>query len=455
MLSRGWNVRIGLAVATAALGASVLAGPAWGSVSPTPANGTPQLAKAGRTEQVRKMLPCNGTMYAVGRFSSISWGGTPTPGTTSFRFRATAPFTVSSWDPDVNGTVNSIAFNNTCSLAYLGGDFTTVHGTRATNLVEVSTSTGAVVTSFGHHANGQVETLLKTHEHLLTGGNFTRINGSGRRYMTSLNPGTGRDDGFLRLNISGNYHYCFGGQCAGRNPTRVYNQQLSHSKSYDLVEGDFTSVGGQARQQIFMLNLTGSAGGSRRGPRPSSTSTAASPSRSTCGPRPGRRTIQRSTPRPPASTSTTGTVRSRYRLCDTAAAFPAAHRSVTHRWLNYTGCDSLYSTAADASTAYVGGHERWSQNPGAVTRQGLGRLAPPAWKGCPPARRLLFNPTRARGTAPMACSSPAPGAVDLQRQLRGLHLMRRRGWSRRDLLPAQLTGGLVRPGCLQRPGQRV
>ena len=41
------------------------------------------------------------------------------------------------------------------------------------------------------------------------------------------------------------------------NPTRVYNQQLSHSGTLDLVEGDFTSVGGQPRQQIFMLNVGG------------------------------------------------------------------------------------------------------------------------------------------------------------------------------------------------------
>jgi len=27
--------------------------------------------------------------------------------------------------------------------------------------------------------------------------------------------------------------------------------------------------------------------------------------------------------------------------------------------VNYTGCDSLYSAAADASAAYFGGHERY------------------------------------------------------------------------------------------------
>ena len=54
--------------------------------------------------------------------------------------------------------------------------------------------------------------------------------------MTSLNPTTGKDDGFLHLSISGNYQF----PGVTPNATRVYNQQLSHSGSCDLVEGDFT-----------------------------------------------------------------------------------------------------------------------------------------------------------------------------------------------------------------------
>ena len=72
--------------------------------------------------------------------------------------------------------------------------------------------------------------------------------------MVSLSPATGKSDGFLHLNISGNYHY----PGVATNPTQVYNQQLSHGGTLDLVEGDFTSVGGLPRQQIFMLNVGGS-----------------------------------------------------------------------------------------------------------------------------------------------------------------------------------------------------
>jgi len=49
--------------------------------------------------------------------------------------------------------------------------------------------------------------------------------------------------------------------------------------------------------------------------------------------------------------------------CDAALAFPATPATVAATWTNYTGCDSLYSAAADGKAGYFGGHERWSMNP--------------------------------------------------------------------------------------------
>ena len=68
---------------------------------------------------------------------------------------------MTSWNPNVNGIVNSIAFSADCSVAYLGGKFTSVNGTAVNNIAAVSTSTGAVNTAFAHSAAGQVETLLR------------------------------------------------------------------------------------------------------------------------------------------------------------------------------------------------------------------------------------------------------------------------------------------------------
>jgi hypothetical protein len=385
---------------TAVLAATWTAIPAQaatGPVSSTPASGTPQLNTTGTTEQVRQLAQCGSTMYAVGSFTSIKRFSTVYARNNAFSFGAVSPFKVTAWNPNVNGVVNSVAFSADSSVAYLGGQFTAVGGTAVKNIAAVSTSTGAVITTFAHSASGQVETLLRVGSHLLTGGYFTAINGSSANpYFTSLNTTTGKDDGFLHLAISGNYQF----PGVSSNATRVFNQQLSHGGTLDLVEGDFTSVGGQPRQQIFMLNVSGGTAtvtpwtsaefnGSCATVEPYYVQAASwSPDDSriyiaTTGYHPYNE--------PTGSFPRTG-------LCDAAAAFPATQASVSHLWINYTGCDSLFATAADASTVYIGGHERWASNPSGCDFAGPGAIAAPGMAGLSPATgALTFNPTRDRG----------------------------------------------------------
>jgi hypothetical protein len=85
-------------------------------------------------------------------------------------------------------------------------------------------------------------------------------------------------------------------------------------------------------------------------------------------------------------------------LCDAAAAFPSSERAVRDRWINYTGCDSLYSTAADTSTAYFGGHERWADNRHGCNVAGPNAVSAPGMVGLAPSDgAVIFNPTRSRG----------------------------------------------------------
>jgi hypothetical protein len=399
------GIRAGLVAGAAVLAAAQTAAPALASVSPTPARGTPQLYPNGTVETVRQLVQCGGTMYAVGTFTRIQQGASGPVFTRNnvVSFSATSPFTVRSWAPNVNGTVNTIAFNGAdCSTAYIGGKFSSVNGSSAANIAAISTSNGGLVGGFAHSASGQVETIASFGGHLLTGGYFTSINGSSaHKYMASLSPSTGKDDGFLNLNISGNYQYCKskGKQCAVSNGTRVYNQQISHGGTLDLVEGDFTSVGGASRQQIFMLNLSGLTA--------TVTGWTSSEFNEHCWfSEPFYlRAASWSPDDSTVYTATTGFHLFDWNgsfpltgLCDTAGAFPATQSSVSHKWLNFTGCDSLYATAADSSTAYFGGHERWSQNPRGCDSQGPGAISAPGMEGLSPSNGLLtFNPTRARG----------------------------------------------------------
>ena len=107
-----------------------------------PATGTPHFpATTPTTEQVRQLVQCGNTMYAVGTFSVVEQGTNTFTRNNAFSFKATAPFTITSWNPNVNGTVNSIAFNaGHCADAYIGGIFTKVRGRSASRIAEVSTA---------------------------------------------------------------------------------------------------------------------------------------------------------------------------------------------------------------------------------------------------------------------------------------------------------------------------
>jgi hypothetical protein len=408
-----WQLRsaVGALASTLALGALAAVAPTMaaqastGPVSTTPASNTPQLAPTGTTEQIRQIVECGSTMYAVGKFTSISQGtGSPISRNNVFSFSANAPYTITSWNPNVNGKVNTIAFNGTdCASAYIGGQFTQVGSTPAKNLAKISTSTGAVNATFGHNSQAQVETMLATHGHLLTGGYFTSINGSGRSFYASLNPTTGTDDGYLALNISG--------PGAKSNPTRIYNQQLSPSGSKVLVEGEVTSVAGQPRQQIFMIDL-GSGSATLDGWHPSIFNDACSVKEPFY--------LQDAAWGRGAVASTIYAVATGLHLtnwngsfpltgpCDAVTAVSATSGAV--QWQNFTGCDSLFSVAADATTVYIGGHERWANNPNGCNHRGSGGVPAPGMAG--------FNTTGGAASATLRKNSN--GTAGLYSRARGL-----------------------------------
>ena len=251
-----------------------------------------------------------------------------------FSFDANPPYTLTKWTVGVNGQVNSIAFtrHRGCADAYIGGSFTSVHGAKARNIAEVSTRTGKVVTSFGRDANGAVQTLVGYGDHLLAGGQFTRTNGYGRNEYASLNPFSGKDDGFLRLKVSGRIR---------NDVAEVYNQQLNHAGDRLLVEGNFTSVGGHHRQQIAMVNLKGS--------QASVTGWTSPKFNDLC--RPSESFYVRAAAWSPddntAYIATTGFHLNSWNhtfplpgICDAAAAFPTQWKSVEDKWKEMTGCDS-------------------------------------------------------------------------------------------------------------------
>jgi len=258
--------------------------------------------------------------------------------------------------------------------------------------------------------------------HLLAGGTFTSINGStADPYYASLNLLTGLDDGFLHLNVSGHYQF----HDVKRNGTEVYNQQLSHGGTLLLAEGDFTKVGGQSRQQIFMLNVSGSTAtvtgwsspefDGSKGEIPSGYPYQCGDSHPFY--------IHAAAWSPDDSTiyiADTGFKPWNWNgkfpiigLCDAVSAFPATQTEVTHDWVNYTGCNSLYSVAADSSSVYVGGHERWADDPDGCKHTGPGFINAPGLGGFTPGASggsLILN---SAGEAGLYSRSRGHGADDM------------------------------------------
>ena len=381
--------------------------PPAGAVSATPVTSVPHLpTTTTSTEQIRQLVPCGGTMYAVGTFSTVRKGSTSYARTDIFSFSASAPYAVTSWAPKVVGStstgetgtnaINSIAFaGGNCSVAYIGGHFTSVNGTSVSNIAAISTSTGKVIGTFAHSASGGVNTLAAVNGHLLVGGTFTSVNGANIPYMVSLSPSTGKNDGFLNLSVHG---------------SSVFNQQLSHGGTLDLVEGVFSSVGGVTRHQMFMLNVGGT--------KATVTGWYSPDFNVSCVQSFWARAAAWSPDDATVYVATTGyhisggsTHGPQTGPCDTALSYPATQTSVNHKWINYTGCDSLYSTAADGKGAYFGGHERYSMNQEACNTLGPGGYNAPGMEGLDPANGHLY--VNSAGTAGYYSRARGLGADDM------------------------------------------
>ena len=366
---------------------------AGGPVSSTAASWTPQLATSGTdgtVEQVRQIVQCGSTMYAVGKFTQVKNGATVVTRNNAFSFSATNGV-ITAWDPNVNGQVDTVAFTGgDCSKAFIGGTFTSVGGTTVKNIAKVNTTdTGTVDTTFFNSSGGRVAHLEAMQGHLLVGGNFAG-------YLKSVSPATGRSDGYGTPAISGNY--VFPG--VKSNSTRIYNMTPSPDGTAVLMMGVFTSVGGQPRKQIFRLNLTPGAAtvSAWYSPQFNGDCAASEPfylQDASWAPDMSKIYIATTGYKPWNGTVTAP----RSGLCDAAAAYSAAETgNLSYLWINYTGCDSLYSTAADTNTVYIGGHERWASNPLGCDKAGPGAVAAPGMAGLSPVNgSVIWNPKRGRG----------------------------------------------------------
>jgi hypothetical protein len=366
-------------------------GVASASVSGAPAL-VPQLSGSGTdgsVEQVRQIIRCGATMYAVGKFDTVKNGGSPTRLTRHnvFAFSASAPYAVKAFDPNLGGQGQTVACAGDGNIL-LGGAFSTVGGTAVKNLAKVDAVTGAVL-PWSYHPSGQVSHVEVIGGHAIVGGKFPG-------YLASVDPSSGVSDGYGLPSLSGTYVY----PGVAANTTNVYNMAPSPDGTALVIAGVFTSVGGRHHEQLARLNLTpGSATVSAWTPTDLFTHcTTSEPfyAKDAAWSTDGNKIYTATTGYKPIGTST-GSPRSG--PCDAVLAYSSTQGNVTPTWTNYSGCDSFYAVTADSGVVYAAGHERWANNPKGCDAAGPGAISAPGlgFFDAGTGGYIPGSPTRGRG----------------------------------------------------------
>nr|WP_062340649.1 delta-60 repeat domain-containing protein [Herbidospora sakaeratensis] len=356
---------------------ALVATPAWAGirhpsvVSPNPVNHTPHVLDG----IVNAFALVGNTVVVGGEFSSVKSGTSTLRRTNLFAFDLTTG-RISPFAPFLDGAVNALAAGADGTV-YAGGSF-------SRGLAAFSVPSGVPVASFGGAAyGGEITSLVRRGAHLYVGGDFSHIGRAQRTALARLDAATGAVDPAFTVAVGG-----------GRSEGDPKVHAMAATKDRLILDGSFTTLGGQPRDQLGQIDLkTGRVARWR--------TNAYAPH---C--RDGFPSYVRGLDVSPDGSyfvvvTTGGAAPKTGKLCDTAARFEtyAKGANVKPTWVNHTGGDSLYSVAITGAAVYVGGHQRWMDNPlgkdsagpGAVAREGIAALHPRTGKA------LGFNPGRERG----------------------------------------------------------
>jgi hypothetical protein len=288
--------------------------------------------------------------------------------------------------PEVDGAVYSLAAGPDHSV-YLGGAFKTVNGAAQRGLARVSLHDSSRYVSFNARVNwGDVRALVSRGERLYAGGTFQAVNGVRRVGLIRLNAVTGTVDQAFDARLSG----------PGLKRTRVEHFDVSPDGRKLIAVGAFLKSGTADRTQIALFDTSG--------PGAALTGWYTDAFKPTC--MKGFDTYLRQVKFSPDGSyivvAATGRASSAQKLCDSAARFETRTSGRQNpTWVQRTGGDSLYAVAVTGPAVYLGGHQRYFDNPygtdangagpGAVSRPGIGAVNPNTGKA------LEWNPTRSRG----------------------------------------------------------
>jgi hypothetical protein len=286
---------------------------------------------------------------------------------------------------------------------FAAGYFATVNGATVRSLARLKLASGANDTTFKGQlgTNAGVRALVRRGSHLYAGGTFTSIGGASRSLIARLNATSGAADSA--------FNFTPGGPLNGA-ALKVESIAVNPQDTKVVFDGNFSTVNGSARSQIAMVNVTST----------SATLNGWATSRygNVCN-RTAFPSYVRDIDFDPTGAYfvvvTTGGPFGNTTLCDSAARWDASKTTSGQQpdWVNWTGGDSLYAVSVTGAAVYVGGHQRWLDNPnghdsagpGAVERPGIGALSASTGKA------LAWNPTRTRGHGVEVLAASSDGGL--------------------------------------------
>ncbi len=289
------------------------------------------------------------------------------------------------FDPVLSNAVEVVIPGNTAGTFFVGGDFNTIDGVNRRKVARLNLSDGSLTSFNAGGANARVRDLRLVGNTLYVAGLFTTIGGQPRTYLASLDATNGAVTTDLNLTLSGLHNGGTG---------KVIKIDVTPDGSRMLITGNFTSIDGQPRGQVALIDLTTTPGSLSPWHTNWYTHICASAFDSYT------RDLDISEDGTYAIITTTGAYRANL-SCDTASRFELTNEAsnLAPTWVNYTGGDTLYAVEIHDGVAYIGGHQRWFNNPFAADRQGAGGVSRPGMGAVDVVTGLPFswNPTRLRG----------------------------------------------------------
>jgi hypothetical protein len=364
-------------------------------VSADPASWTPHVLDG----KVDAIVAVGDKIVAGGLFTQVATAddpATPIARSNIFAFDATTGAIDPNFAPVMDNEVESLAVAPDGLDVFAGGRFTKVNGTAQKSLAKLRLSDGARITQFKGKTNARVKDMALSGGKLYIGGTFATVDGVAQVALAAVDPTTGALSPDLNLQFSG----------PRTGTLNVDKFDITPDGSKLIAIGNWTLVNGLQRDQIVMVDLTTT---------PDSVfDWATTRFQQQCAA--VFDTYMRDVDVAPDGSyfviATTGAYRAGS-LCDTASRWELGRTGSGQQptWVEYTGGDTLYSVAITGPTVYVGGHQRWLNNPlrsgnagpGAVAREGIAALDPR--NGLP----LSWNPGRDRGVGVFALVSTPAG----------------------------------------------